>query len=106
VRRRGFWQWLKFTFAHYPGAMTETDADKFLNRAEECLQHAERAISTHDREEWLRLAEDIANEHAIIVRVLMFSNDRRAFVGPAVFDCSFMKSSDCLPVRCLKCALW
>jgi hypothetical protein len=53
-----FWHWPKFTFAHYPGAMPETDADKFLNQAEECLQQAERAISTRDKEEWLRLAEE------------------------------------------------
>jgi hypothetical protein len=42
--------------SHYPGAMTQTDADKFLNQAEECLQQAES--STRDKEEWLRLAEE------------------------------------------------
>jgi ribosomal protein S2 len=47
-----------FTLRIIPGAMTQTDADKFLNRAEECLQQAERAISTRDKEEWLRLAEE------------------------------------------------
>jgi hypothetical protein len=38
--------------------MTQTDADKFLNQAEECLLQAERAISTRDKEEWLRHAEE------------------------------------------------
>jgi hypothetical protein len=37
--------------------MSETDADRFLSDAEECLQ-AERAISPVAKKAWLRLAEE------------------------------------------------
>lgn len=43
---------------YYPGAMTETDAERFRKESEDCRVHAEKAISPLDREEWLRLAAD------------------------------------------------
>jgi hypothetical protein len=43
---------------HYSGAMRETDADRFLSLAEECLKEAEKAISPLDRDTWLKLAEE------------------------------------------------
>ena len=48
----------KFSFVRYPSAMADTDADKLLNNAEECLRQAERAISDRDKEEWIRLASE------------------------------------------------
>jgi hypothetical protein len=44
--------------AHYSGAMRETDADRFLGLAEECLKEAEKAITPLDKEAWLKLAEE------------------------------------------------
>ncbi len=41
-----------------PVEMFRTDADKFLETAEECLREAEKAISPRDREAWLKLADD------------------------------------------------
>jgi hypothetical protein len=38
--------------------MSQTDADKFLNGAEEYLRQAERAISPVAKKAWLRLAEE------------------------------------------------
>jgi hypothetical protein len=37
--------------------MTEMDADRFRNEAEECRKLAERATA-HSKEAWLRLAAD------------------------------------------------
>jgi hypothetical protein len=48
----------KYAFVHYPGAMPETDADRFRQEAEECRRLAERAASQFDKEAWLRLAAD------------------------------------------------
>jgi hypothetical protein len=48
----------KFTFVHYPVAMTETDAERFRKEAEECCKLAERSVSQLDKESWLRLADD------------------------------------------------
>jgi hypothetical protein len=41
-----------------PVAMTESDADRFRQEAEECRKLAERARSQMDKEAWLRLAAD------------------------------------------------
>ena len=38
--------------------MRETDADKFLAFAEECLREASRAISPINRDVWLKFAEE------------------------------------------------
>lgn len=38
--------------------MRESDADWFLNQAQECLREAEKTRSPIDKEAWLRLAED------------------------------------------------
>jgi len=38
--------------------MSKTDADRFLDLAEECLREAEKAISPFDKEAWLKLADD------------------------------------------------
>jgi hypothetical protein len=38
--------------------MTETDADRFRQEAEECLKLAERSASQHDKDAWLSLAAD------------------------------------------------
>jgi hypothetical protein len=46
------------TLAHYSGAMRETDADRFLSLAEECLKEAEKAINPLDKDAWLKLAEE------------------------------------------------
>jgi hypothetical protein len=43
---------------YYPGAMTETDAERFRKEAEDCRILAEKAISAPDREEWLRFATE------------------------------------------------
>jgi hypothetical protein len=43
---------------HYLGAMSETDADRFRQEAEECRRFAERSASPLDKEAWLRLAGD------------------------------------------------
>jgi hypothetical protein len=39
--------------------MTGDDAARFRKQAEECRQRAERAISQHDKEAWLRVARDL-----------------------------------------------
>jgi hypothetical protein len=39
-------------------AMSDADAQRFRQEAEECRQLAEKAISPRDREEWLRLAAE------------------------------------------------
>lgn len=44
--------------AHYSGVMRETDADRFLSLAEECLKQAEKATSPLDKDAWLKLAEE------------------------------------------------
>jgi hypothetical protein len=46
------------TLAHYSGAMRETDADRFLSSAEECLKEAEKALNPLDKDAWLKLAEE------------------------------------------------
>jgi hypothetical protein len=38
--------------------MRETDADRFLSLAEECLKEAEKAISPLDEDAWLKLAKE------------------------------------------------
>jgi hypothetical protein len=38
--------------------MRETDADRFLKLAEECLREAENARHRIDQEAWLKLAEE------------------------------------------------
>ena len=38
--------------------MTDTDADKFRKKAEECSQQAESSVSQLEKEYWLRLAAD------------------------------------------------
>ena len=38
--------------------MTDTNTDKFLKQAEDCLREAGKAINPLDKEAWLRLAED------------------------------------------------
>jgi hypothetical protein len=38
--------------------MHETDADRFLKQAEECLRQAELVLSPIAKESWLRLAEE------------------------------------------------
>jgi hypothetical protein len=38
--------------------MTETDADRFRQEADECRKMAARSVSTLDKEAWLRLAAD------------------------------------------------
>jgi hypothetical protein len=38
--------------------MTETDADRFRQEADECRKLAERSPSQLDKEAWLRLAAD------------------------------------------------
>lgn len=38
--------------------MRESDANWFLNQAQECLRAAERTRNPVDKEAWLRLAED------------------------------------------------
>jgi hypothetical protein len=38
--------------------MYETDADRFLNYAAECLGEAERARNPVDQEAWLKLAQE------------------------------------------------
>jgi hypothetical protein len=38
--------------------MTETDAERFRQEAEECRKLAERSVSQLDKEAWLRLAAD------------------------------------------------
>jgi hypothetical protein len=43
---------------HYPGTMSEADAQRFRKAAEECREQAERTISQLDKEAWLRLAAD------------------------------------------------
>jgi hypothetical protein len=43
---------------HYPVAMTETDAERFRQEADECRRLAERSASQLDKEAWLRLAAD------------------------------------------------
>jgi hypothetical protein len=34
------------------------EGDRFRKQAEDCRQQAERAVSPHDRDVWLRLAAD------------------------------------------------
>jgi hypothetical protein len=46
------------TLAHYSGPIRETDADRFLRLAEECLKEAEKAINPLDKDAWLKLAEE------------------------------------------------
>jgi hypothetical protein len=65
--------------------MPETDADKFLNQAEECLQQAERAISTRDKEEWLRLAEEW-------MKLARGCQEERRIVGPPQLAASLSRS--------------
>jgi hypothetical protein len=43
---------------YYLNAMTETDAERFRKEAEDCGVRAEKAISPHDKEEWLHLAAE------------------------------------------------
>ena len=43
---------------HDPGVMTESDADRYRQEAEECLKLAEGARAQVDKEGWLRLAAD------------------------------------------------
>jgi hypothetical protein len=38
--------------------MTETDAERFRQEADECRKLAERSASQFDKEAWLRLASD------------------------------------------------
>ena len=38
--------------------MTDTDADRFRKKAEECSQQAERSVSQLEKEHWLRFAAD------------------------------------------------
>jgi hypothetical protein len=38
--------------------MRETDADRLLSLAEECLKEAEKAISPLDKDAWLKLADE------------------------------------------------
>jgi hypothetical protein len=38
--------------------VAKSNADRFLNEAEECVRQAEIAINSHDRQAWLELAED------------------------------------------------
>ena len=45
-------------FALVPLAMTETNAERFLREAEECLRQAETALSALDQLSWLRLAQE------------------------------------------------
>ena len=45
-------------FRIIPVAMTDTDADRFRKKAEECSQQAERSVSQLEKEHWLRLAAD------------------------------------------------
>ena len=47
----------KLAFAHYL-AMTETDAERYRRRADECRKLAERSTNHLDRKSWLHLAED------------------------------------------------
>jgi hypothetical protein len=42
--------------AVYPEGMSDQDIARFRAQAEDCRQHAERAISLLDKESWLRLA--------------------------------------------------
>ena len=41
--------------------MTETDAERFRQEADECRNLAERSASQLDKEAWLRLAADWIN---------------------------------------------
>lgn len=38
--------------------MAESNADRFLNEAEECLRQAGMAINSLDKKAWLELAEE------------------------------------------------
>jgi hypothetical protein len=38
--------------------MTETDAERFLEEAQECLRQAAMAVSRLDAESWLRMAKE------------------------------------------------
>jgi hypothetical protein len=38
--------------------MSESEADRFRKRAEECRRLAEAAVSALDRETWLRVADE------------------------------------------------
>jgi hypothetical protein len=42
----------------YQAGMSEQDVARFRAQMDECLQQAERAIRTLDREAWLRMAEE------------------------------------------------
>jgi hypothetical protein len=48
---------LEFAFVRYL-AMTETDAERYRRRAEECRKLAERSANEFDEKSWLRLADD------------------------------------------------
>jgi hypothetical protein len=50
-------RWTKIRFVRYL-AMRETDAERFLNHAEQCLKEAEKAISALDKEKWLKFADE------------------------------------------------
>ena len=39
-------------------AMPESDLDRFLNEAEECLRQSRAAVNEPDKWAWLELAED------------------------------------------------
>jgi hypothetical protein len=39
-------------------SMSESEADRFRKRAEECRRLAEAAVSALDRETWLRVADE------------------------------------------------
>lgn len=43
---------------HYPIAMAEDDATRFRKQAEECRELAVKALSSVDKDAWLRLAEE------------------------------------------------
>jgi len=39
-------------------AMPESDLDRFLNEAEECLRQSRMAVNKFDKGAWLKLAEE------------------------------------------------
>jgi hypothetical protein len=48
----------KFASVHCPGAMPETDAERYRKAAGECREQAEKSVSALDKEAWLRLEAD------------------------------------------------
>ena len=49
---------LRFTFVHDLVVMSDDDAARFRKQAEECREQAAKAVSSLDKEAWLRVAEE------------------------------------------------